>query len=188
MGAARFRILVAFLVLVAMGCSWTMVGHDGGHSFSSPFDGSITRENVGELRELWTGNGTRASVPVAGDGRVFTVQAAATGADLASYAAQGCGAAVCAPTWTQPAGGTPLLAGGHVTAESDYVSDCDQVAERPDLVDGCLGREVRENGIEGDEVAVNIRHQRRPPDRSHGSSRTHRETLSDASVCGRGRP
>ena len=122
MGSTRIRIVGVVIAVVAAGCSWSAVGHDGGHSFSSPGDRTVTPENVAGLHELWKGTGTGASAPVAADGRVFTVQSAASGRELAAYPAPGCGTALCAPTWTQPAAGTPLLAGGRVIAKAADVS------------------------------------------------------------------
>jgi hypothetical protein len=117
----RIRSSVVLLVLVAAGCSWTMVGHDGGHSFASPLDRTITPQNVGSLHELWSGTGTGASAPVAADGRVFIVEGGTDDRELAAYAAPGCGSTRCRPTWTTPAAGTPLLAGGQVIAGTSSV-------------------------------------------------------------------
>ena len=63
-------------------------------------------------------------------------------------------------------------------------SDCDQIPERPDLVDGCLGREVREDGVEGDQVAVNVGHQCKPPDRTRRSG-VHGARSDDTRSCRR---
>ena len=117
---ARIRIVALVVALAATGCGWPMVGHDAGHSFFSPADATITPADVGGLHELWHTTGSQVSAPIAADGRVFTVQAGADGGDLAAYAAPGCGAAACAPTWTRPAAGTPLLVNGHVNAGTDF--------------------------------------------------------------------